>query len=325
MKLLLPVDSRVANTQGFIILNTSTGELTDYETIENLNYSRKGFRGGCVVDKSIFVCNSYSVKQYNVDGCNEKNISFSLVNQIHFPEWLIGRGANADLHMLHYEKSENVLFLANSYMDCIDILTLSGKLVDRKFLWEISSYINKLVSIRNPKAADLCHINHIENLSGKIIITLGNVNGTGMGCVIDYETGDIIIDNLHRPHDGVYSNNQYFLTETSKKRILIYDDIYNINDLRRASPRSLDLSGDLAIENNNFWVRGIYANQENIFIACSQFQDRDNDNKQALSSHIIISDRESLIIKDRLWVPSVGKLERPVLYSIIKLNAVLDS
>ena len=106
MKFLLPVDSRVANTQGFVVLDTNNGELKGYETIESLGYCRKGFRGACTVGRKLFVCNSYSVKVYNINGTTLKNLSFDFIKQIHYPEWLIGRGANADLHMLHYEKAQ---------------------------------------------------------------------------------------------------------------------------------------------------------------------------------------------------------------------------
>lgn len=323
MKLLLPVDSRIEDTQGFIILDTKTGELKGYETIESLDYCRKGFRGGCLVGRKLFVCNSYSIKIFIITGSTIEDLSLSLIKQISRPEWLIGRGANADLHMLHYEKISNRLYLANSYMDCIDVLSLDGDLIERRFLWEISDFIRSLVPSRNTKVADLCHINHIESFAGRILITLGNLNGTGMGAIIDYKTGEIVIDGLHRPHDGVLSQGEYFITETSKKRILVFTGV-DISEIEHKTPKIIDLSGQLEIENNNFWARGLYLSSKSIFVACSQFQDRNN-NSQTLPSHVLVIDRTSFEIKEKFIVPTLGNLKRPVLYSLINLDSILGN
>src|SRR5690606_8568605 len=98
---------------------------------------------------------------------------------------------------------------------------------------------------RDPKAADLCHINHIVNLAGRLIVTLGNLNGTEMGAIMDYETGEIVLDSLHRPHDGVYFQDQFFVTETSKKRVLVFDGIKEAGDLKQRTPRSIELAAQL--------------------------------------------------------------------------------
>jgi len=129
----------------------------------------------------LYVCNSFSVKIYSVEGQSPEALKFTLINQIQLPEWLIGRGANADLHMLHYDKSEGRLLLANSYMDCVDALGMEGNLLSRHFLWQISGEVQAMVPSRSSTAADLCHLNHIGQCNGKLILTLGNLNGTQEG------------------------------------------------------------------------------------------------------------------------------------------------
>ena len=55
MNLLLPVDSRVSDTQGFLILNTESGDLRAYPTDETLPYVRQGFRGACAIGRTLYV------------------------------------------------------------------------------------------------------------------------------------------------------------------------------------------------------------------------------------------------------------------------------
>jgi hypothetical protein len=323
MNILLPVDSRVADTQGFIITNLEDGSLRGIETEESLNFLRKGFRGGCLVGRQLYVCNSFSFKIYAIEKSSVEDISFSLKKQVQLPEWLIGSGANADLHMLCYDRDRNELLLANSYMDCIDVFSLDGDFLRRKFLWEISKSIRDLIVSRNPKAADLCHLNHIEKMGDDILLTLGNLNATGMGQVINMSNGEVVLDGLHRPHDGVYATNQYVITETNKQRILVYDKILSAEDLKIQVPRIVNLFEDYDESPNNlFWARGLLVTGKYILVGCSQFQDRKKQDIVSAPSHLVVIDRYSLKIIKRIEIQTVGALEKPVLYSLIDFETI---
>lgn len=317
MIILLPVDSRVADTQGFVVLDTDNGKIVGYETEESLPYNRKGFRGGVLLGNLLYVCNSFSVKIYSVEGARLESFKFTLVNQIQRPEWLIGRGANADLHMLYCDKSQGRVLLANSYMDCVDALSMEGNLHSRHFLWQISDEVRAMVPSRSLNAADLCHLNHIGELDERLLFTLGNLNGTQEGAIFDWERGEIVIRGLSRPHDGVYDNGQFFVTETGKCQLTVWDDISHIAQIKTTIPRTVDLCQELDASKPKHWVRGVLATKEYIFVAASQFQDREHDVLDVLPSHIIVIERTSLKIVDRLWIPSIGALQRPVLYSLL--------
>lgn len=73
------------------------------------------------------------------------------------------------------------LWIANSYMNCIDRFTPQGDFIARRFLWEISPAIDKLAQTRNRQAADLCHLNYFDSIGTDRVAMLGNLNGTGKG------------------------------------------------------------------------------------------------------------------------------------------------
>lgn len=144
MRFLLPVDSRLTNTQGFITLDESGTLIDAVISEEQYAYARKGFRGACVVDDRLYVCNSFSLKIYCVTRGRDEGDApqFELLRQTFLPEYLIGRGANADLHFPYHDAENGHILVANSYMDCIDTFSLGGDFLGRKFLWEISPSLN---------------------------------------------------------------------------------------------------------------------------------------------------------------------------------------
>jgi len=127
-----------------------------------------------------------------------------------------------------------------------------------------------------------------------------------------------VIRDLSRPHDGIYDNGQFFVTETGKCQLTVWDDIQDIAQLKTATRRTVDLCQGLQETKPKHWARGVLATKEHIFVAASQFQDREHDAPDVLPSHIIVIERSTLKIVHRLWIPSVGALQRPVLYSLLQ-------
>lgn len=324
MRLLLPIDSRVSDTQGFLVVAGDGANPMHVQTEEKHEYARRGFRGACSVGRRLYVCNSFSLKIYDVGPVSPDSSSpptFDLVRQVLLPEWLIGRGANADLHYPFHDEIAQQILLANSYMDCIERFSLDGEHLGRTFLWEMSPEIDRLVRARNPKAADLCHVNHIERVGNERLLTLGNLNGSGLGAVMSMESGDLVLRELGRPHDGVWDSGDYFVTETSRHRLLVFRDIATAQDLKKATPTVVDLTaaGDKD-EPNTFWLRGLRITAERIYVGCSQFQDRVSGEAGTVPTHIMVIDRATLQILDRLPVPSMGGLVNPVVYSLLDLD-----
>ncbi|WP_166840820.1 hypothetical protein [Rheinheimera pleomorphica] len=316
MKFLLPVDSRVNNTQGFITLDTENQQLTDYPLEEQLRFNRSGFRGGCIVNDVIYVCNSFSVKAYRVVQTNT-DWDFTLLWQLQLPEWLMGRAANADLHTVFFDQNKQVLLVANSYMDALDMISLDGRFLQRQFLWEMSDSVLQLVTKRDAAAPDLCHFNHIAQAFGETFLTLGNLNATGRGAVLHKESGKLVIDDLERPHDGVFWNNEFWITETSAYRLRVYTDIYAVEDFEGADFRIIDLS-HIVSDNNKFWCRGLYITADKVYLGCSQFQDRKKDNPLMPPSHILEIEKSSGKVINRFDIPGSSLLSRPVLFSLLR-------
>lgn len=322
MKLLLPVDSRVANTQGLAVLNCTDQKITYFTTDEKFPFPRKGFRGGCVVGDVLYVCNSFSVKAYRIGAAGDAS-RFKLLWQLQQPEWLMGRAANADLHMLHFDHSKGVLLLANSFMDSVDEISLDGRFLKRQFLWDISDRVRDLVSVRDPAAPDLCHINHISTSFGETFLTLGNLNLSGKGAIVHRSSGEFVIDDLERPHDGVFWQDEFWVTETSAYRLRVYTGIHSVGDLRKSDYRLIDFSSHVN-NGSRFWCRGLCVTESRVFLGCSQFQDRRQDKPNMPPSHILEIDKVSGEVVNRFEVPGSDDLQRPVLFSLLPIDSASD-
>lgn len=322
MKILLPVDSRVDNTQGFVVLDTETGNVQNTVTEEALPFTRKGFRGACGVGDRIYVCNSFSIKSYRVR-CDDQNIRFSFENQWYRPEWSVGQAANADLHCLFYDKSRQCLLLANSFNDCIDTLSLDGELLERRYLWEISSSIRELLGSKDRRAADLCHFNHIERVGPDLLATLGNLNGTEKGAVLNLDSGEILLNGLSRPHDGSWMGGDYYVVETSSRRILRFPSLQRASDITLVTPQIIDLASYLdRTPSGQIWMRGLLLSGTILYVGCSQFQDRMSGSVGVSPSRVLaVSVPDGEAVGD---YPIHGDevLRNPVIYSILNLDRI---
>jgi hypothetical protein len=327
VKLLLPLDSRIRNTQGFAVVDLEDGKSFLLETAEELPYARKGFRGVCLAGGRLCVCTSFSVKFYQVSKGPGGGYLFQLEQQVHLPEWLIGRGANADLHIPYEDPESGEIWIANSYMDCIDRLSANGEFLGRRFLWEISPTIKELTCQRNPKAADLCHINFFSRIGNETVATLCNLNGTGQGAILSLNSGELWLKGLARPHDGLWHEGSFFVTETHRNRLLIYHDISCPADLERREPQIVEIGAPDAWKDdvNQFWLRGLHVTNSWILLGCSQFQDRATGKAAAVPSHIIVLDRHSGRIERRVPVPTCEALANPVIYNFLDMDNVLGA
>ncbi|WP_339898725.1 hypothetical protein [uncultured Gilvimarinus sp.] len=317
MKFLLPVDSRVRDTQGFCVLDTITGVVDYTHTDERYPYRRKGFRGACTVGERVFVCNSFSVKAFEFDVV-DSGLTLIPVWQLQLPEWLVGRAANADLHALHLDSVRGVLLLANSFMDSVDTISLDGEFLGREFLWEISGQVRSLVVNRNSAAPDLCHLNHIAQAFGQTFLTLGNINATGQGAVLHKESGAFVVEGLERPHDGVFWRDEFWITETAANQLRVYRGINSAESFRNCKAEIVDLSTHIN-EDEKFWCRGLHVTEERIYVGCSQFQDRVNNVAGMPPSHVLELDKQSGRVIARFAILGSKEMERPVLFSLLPL------
>lgn len=325
MRLLLPLDSRIRNTQGFAVAGIEDGKSFLAETAEELPYARKGFRGACLAGGRLCVCTSFSVKFYWVSQGADGGYRFELDQQVHRPEWLIGRGANADLHIPYAHPESGEIWVANSYMDCIDRFSTGGEFLGRRFLWEISPEINELARQRNPKAADLCHVNFFSRIGDETVATLCNLNGTGHGAILSLSSGELWLRGLARPHDGLWHEGSFFITETHRNRLLIFHDVARPADLARRQPQIVEIGPPDAWKDgvNQFWLRGLHVTDTWILLGCSQFQDRATGKAGAVPSHIIVLDRRSGKIEHRVPIPASEALANPVIYNFLDMDDVL--
>ena len=121
-------------------------------------FIRRGFRGMTVRGKQIYVVNSAALYYFelNLDQVTEPVVHWR--KTVRRPEWELGERAAADLHHVLYSAEQNVLFVANSFMDSVDKLSLNGELLKRHYFWDISAEITDLALRRVPGVPDLVHV-----------------------------------------------------------------------------------------------------------------------------------------------------------------------
>lgn len=323
MRIILPIDSRVADAAGVFFLDLARGE-THFRRLETSGRStRNGYRGGCLVGSRLYVCTSSEVHVLKVDWPARGEPALSLQQRIARPEWLLGERANADLHIVQYESKSNTLLVANSMMDAIDRLDLDGKLLERRYLWDMSDEIMALAYARKKRVADLCHLNHIGFVGQDPVLTLGNINGTRKGAIIHGVSGEFLVRDLSFPHDGHYDGAAFYALQTDTGRLSVFDNVYCASDLARSPVRQLDIlsgSSDTEAIRGRIWVRGLARLGDRLIVGCSQFHDKSEKTVNPTPSHLRVFDKRTLQYCGSIFLPILEEAPMPVIYSILALK-----
>ena len=320
MRIVVPVDSRLSDTAGLLFIDLFRHVLHVVFVETTGRCRRNGFRGGCLVGPYLFVCTSSQVMKLEIEWPQDGQPQVRTVQTIRRPEWMLGGRANADLHHVYFDGASDVLLVANSFMDCIDVLDTSGRLIDRRYLWDISAEIRDFAFERVEGAADLCHVNNICLVGDEIVLTLGNLNGSRQGALLSLGSGRILERGLAFPHDGLLTHEGFWLTEAGSQCATLFPEVRASCDLEKHNCERIDLS---AVEGSDKrrcgknWVRGLQFSKHYIFLGCSQFDEMNANDVEPEPSHIAVLDRRSRCLLGRICLPSNDLLKSPVIYSIL--------
>lgn len=316
MKILLALDSRPTNCAVIGLLDPHSGQWDRVQVLQLPEpFKRKGFRGCVQVGGSWYVVNSAALYQLEVNLAGADPF-VSVVRTLRRPEWEQGERAAADLHHVHYSQSRNTLLVANSFMDAVDEVSLDCRLVRRHYLWDISPTIAEEALRREPSAMDLVHINHISERDGVIYLTLGNWNGTRRGKVVRFDNGDEVLAGLEFPHDGVFVNGDFYLTESGAARIAVYRGFASSRALEREPHERVPVVIRQSVWRESFqWVRGLGFSPRHLLCGVTQWRESKATQPQ-IPPRIAFFDRTTLEWRGDLFLPPVAGAPTPSLFSI---------
>ena len=218
MQVLLPVDSRVANKGGFLLLDLerNSHEFQEYSFTEN--FRRAGFRGGSLKEDILYVVTSAALYFFRLVSLSPLNLEH--LKTVRRPEWESDERASADLHHVMYSQSRDRLLITNSLMDAVDEVSLDGEWLGRRYLWDISPDVMRCIADRDRFAPDFVHVNFIAERHNQHRATLCNINSAREGAIVSLETGAILQRRLFLPHDGCFHENSFYVTSTDRIRTL---------------------------------------------------------------------------------------------------------
>jgi hypothetical protein len=318
-RLLLTVDSRVADTAGLMFIDIADTDRHFVSLETGARQTRNGYRGGALDRDKLFLCTSHEVHVLEISWPRGSDPSVRLLERFRRPEWTAGGRANADLHAVAIDR-DGTLLIANSYMDCIDRLGRDGRLLERTYLWDLSTEIWDLAFEKDPAAADLCHLNHFAVLDEGLLLTLGNLNGTRRGALMNGE-GALLVRDLAFPHDGLFDAGDLIITETGTGRITIFEGA-RLATLTDCPRMSIDVTATTGTNDTepSFWLRGVTVLSGYIVVACSQKGERIlTTTDEALQTHLRVFDRHSHEFKGHIGLPRRPEAPVPVVYSLIPM------
>ena len=320
MKLLTALDSRWANKAAVGLLDPHSGSWSSFEIVDlPEQFNRRGFRGMSVVDnQTIYVVNSAALYRLRLNVSDETKPLATVEQSIRRPEWEVGQRAGADLHHVLYVPARDVLLVANSAMDSVDEVSPEGKLLRRRYLWDLSSEIAELARERNPDASvhDLTHLNHITTHGDYTYLTAGNLNGTRVGCMIRLETGEIVLDGLHFPHDGVVLDGDLYVSNSGTSTVHVWRDVGNM-DLRGRPPDEIvpiQIQQD-AWSKSFQWVRGVARSHEHLVVGVTQWRISESESPQ-IPPRLVFFKSDGLTFEGEIFLPQVEGFPSPCIYSI---------
>jgi len=209
-QLLISIFSELDNKAGIGIIDNKKGLV--YLQVENFSgqTNLKQIRGIQVFQNRLYAVTPNSLRIYSVEEKGKKPV-FNLDKEVVFPEWLLGGKEQADLIPLHVSSKYNRIYIGCNNLASIDELDLEGNFLQRTHLWEMDGLT---FDLSKPKKG-LYRFGHIrsitENRQGRIYVTIASVSGSDHGVLLDFSNGEVILENLLAPHNGVVIEDSIYI------------------------------------------------------------------------------------------------------------------
>lgn len=258
MQFILPVESIIQNKGGVILYDVDSNKILK-QYVHNKEWTRVGWRGGKLYKGYLIATDWNDLHYFNIEKWKyEKTFKKSTFNDLHYIE-------------VHNDK----LYVVNTGIDAIEIFNdpMNPKFEKIIFLFDQNPQIFKKRNIDlNVKYNTMmkvkphsCHPNCISFDKKRILITcFGKNQKFNSGEVIELNSGKCLFKGRKFDcHDGIYYENDFYLTNTRHDTILVYKNLYN-SKLPMNSP-----SKRIKIGAGKGWWRGMIIIDDIIYVFAS--------------------------------------------------------
>lgn len=304
-RFVLSLHSEFDNKSAIGVFDSEQGlQYLQIESLSNGSSGHSKLRGVCVADGKLYVTTPSSLRIYSiVSNPQEDEAWFRLEREVVQPEWLLDGRADAGLLAVHYSSARGCLLVACNTLASIEELDLNGELIGRRHLWQIAPDIfcgPTLESGRNGYG----RIRGIsESSTGKVFLTIACRNWSETGCVISYDSGELLADQLQAPHSGLFLDGRYFVLDVQRGSLLGLPLAADGETLQaKATGQSFAARG-LKIN-----LRGLAGDNEGLYAGFFNFE---KDEKKKVASQIVRFDPRSGA-QDKLYLlPEVAGFRFP--------------
>lgn len=214
--ILLSLFSQKDNTSGIAVydLDGSIAKYVQLVDFSNLPGRMHHVRGITALENHVYVVTPWSLLIYR---SSNKSNGPGLMHKktIIRPEWLLGERSQGNLHAVYVSKTRKRIYVSFNSQGAIDTFDLSGNFLERRYLWEIAPNIFPL-PLKIPEKGIFISglVSHIfENSQYGLMFITSLINGEKKGALIDYDSGNVILDGLSFPHGGHLLKKHLYLCE----------------------------------------------------------------------------------------------------------------
>lgn len=278
-------------------------------------------RGIASYKESIYITTPASVLVYKLKSLVEKP-RFELQKEISLPEWKLGSNLQADLLGVLVSSKKEVLLVANNYFNSIDIFTLKGDFIRRRFLHEIAPELFIATDImktpfRYGQIRSICEIS-----DGSILLSVYGINGSDRGCIVNFDNGKVVIDELQTPQGLVCAEGNLIVQEAGFARVSSYTYSVDGRLPARKNWTSIARFPDSAGTEESYAGRGlVYVNGS---IYCGVFSTGRPTDKQIPSRIVSFDALTGVQNKMEICLPDIEGVEQPRTFFMLPFPPGID-
>ncbi|MBL4903763.1 MAG: ABC transporter ATP-binding protein [Desulfocapsa sp.] len=220
-RFLATLHSTLSKRAGIGIVDSEYGLI--YLQVETLPFwiASPQLRAMAHYEDELYITSPASVLGYSVESDLGKPF-FQLQKTITLPEWVLGANMQADLLGILISSTRKQLLVANNLFNAVDELNLEGEFIKRHFLHNIAPDLFPIPETVS-QSYQYGHIRSItKTAGGTVFLTISTMHGTDEGCVINFDTGEVFLGNLEKPHGGCLCGDTYLILEVSKGLLSAY-------------------------------------------------------------------------------------------------------
>ena len=255
MKLILPVESIIQNKGGVILYDPDSNKILK-QYVHDKGWIRTGWRGGKLFGDYLIATDWTDLHYFNVKKWKyEKSFTKKSFNDLHY-----------------VEINNNKLYIVNTGLDAIEVFRnpMDPEFEYMEFIFKKNTRVfeNREIDLRKSYNEMLkikphvCHPNCISFDKKRTFVTcFGKNQKFNSGEVIELNSGKILCKQKFDCHDGIFYNDNFYLTNTRYARILVFENLCN-------STLPMNPTNRIKLKRKGWW-RGMVIHNDIIYVFAS--------------------------------------------------------